>query len=132
MTDLVYDAGALIAAERNDRRMLLLHAKAMARGTEPIVPATVLAQVRRGGFQRGLNTVLAGCRVLPLDRETAELVGLLLGASRRSDVVDAHVVVACITAQASCVTSDPGDITQLVIAAKASKMTRNRVPLISL
>ena len=132
MTDLVYDAGALIAAERSDRRMLVLHARALERGIEPIVPATVLAQVRRGGFQRSLTTLLAGCRVMPLDRPGAELVGALLGAARRSDVVDAHVVIACLAAQASCVTSDPQDINHLVVAAKATKLTRRRVPLISL
>ncbi len=39
---LVYDSGALIAADRDDRRMWALHSRALLRGVRPIVPAVAL------------------------------------------------------------------------------------------
>ena len=41
---IVYDTGALVAGERNDRAMWALHDAALRRGITPIVPAGVLAQ----------------------------------------------------------------------------------------
>ena len=67
MSGLTYDSGALIAAERNDRRMWLIHARALARGVQPTVPAAALAEVYRSGRQANLERLLTGCRVDPLD-----------------------------------------------------------------
>lgn len=133
MTLLVYDAGALMAAERDRSRFWLMHERAMERGAEPIVPATVLAQVRRSPAGRGLARLLEGCRVAGLDRESAELVGDLLGMAGRNDVVDAHVVVCCLLFGGTCVTSDDGDIRHLAEAARSDRQRRfgrTRLPII--
>jgi len=124
VTVLVYDAGALIAAARDDARMWLIHRRAIERGSQPIVPATVLAQVRRGRAGRGLSKLLDGCRLAVLDRQAAELAGDLLGAADRHDVVDAHVVVCCLVFGASCVTSDRDDIIHLAESARADRARR--------
>jgi hypothetical protein len=124
VTALVYDAGALIAAERDNRRFWEIHRRALRRGERPIVPATVLAQVRRGGAERGLAKVLEGCRVAVLDQTAADLVGALLGAAGRDDIVDAHVVICCLAARAGCVTTDRGDIIHLAEAARTDRRHR--------
>ena len=133
MTTLVYDASALIAAERDDRRFWSMHQRALLRGYRPIIPATVLAQVRRSEADRGLAKVLSNCRLAVLDQRAAELVGDLLGAARRDDIVDAHVVVTCMAAGAHCLTSDRDDITHLAEVARTDRRRRfgrRRVPII--
>jgi hypothetical protein len=57
---LVYDTGALIAAESNDRRMWALHARALQRGVLPVVPATCLVEAWRGAKQPALSRLLDG------------------------------------------------------------------------
>ena len=79
MSGLTYDSGALIAAERNDRRMWLIHARSLARGVRPTVPAAALAEVYRSGRQADLGRLLAGCHIDPLDRDRAKAAGALLG-----------------------------------------------------
>ena len=49
MNGITYDAGALIAADLNDRRMWALHAGFLALETSPTVPTPVLAEAWRGG-----------------------------------------------------------------------------------
>lgn len=125
MTALVYDAGALIAAERDDRRLWEIHRRALRRGVRPIVPTTVLAQVRRGdSTDRGLAKLLDGCRIAVLDRAAAELVGDLLGAAGRDDIVDAHVVICCLVLGGGCVTSDRADIAHLAEVARTDRRRR--------
>jgi predicted nucleic acid-binding protein len=114
---VVYDAGALIAAERADPRLLVLHRRAL-QGRAPRVSATVLGQVWRGSArQASLSRVLAGCEVDPLDVFTAKEGGQLCGAAGTSDIVDAVVVVLARRYGAAVVTSDPGDITHLASVA---------------
>lgn len=45
MSTVVYDAGSLVAAEAGDECMWAIHKRAMARGIQAVVPATVLAEV---------------------------------------------------------------------------------------
>ncbi len=135
MTQLVYDAGALIAAERDDPRLWALHLRALMRGVEPSVPAAVLAQVWRGHKQRGLRRLIDGCDVVPLTQDLAARVGELLAVADRADVVDAQVVACCIESAATCVTSDRGDIAHLAEAARTGAWrgnTRWKMPIISL
>jgi hypothetical protein len=135
MTRLVYDAGALIAAERDDPRMWALHVRALTRGIEPIVPAAVLAQVWRGPKQRGLRRLVDGCQVRPLTQESAMTVGELLAVAGRADVVDAQVVACCLETASTCVTSDRADIAHLADAAHTGAWrgsSRWKVPIIAL
>lgn len=117
MTPLVYDAGALLAAERNDRKFAVLHKTALVGGRLIFVPAPVLAQAWRGGpRQAGLAKVLKGCAVLSTDEDIAKRAGVLLGHSGTADAVDAIVVATAIKLTATVVTSDPNDLHRLADA----------------
>lgn len=110
---VVFDAGGLIGLERNDRRVLVLLARANEIGATVTVPASVLAQVvRQLGRQARLARLLGqhSTRVIALDRRDAVVVGRMLAATGTSDVVDAHVVVCAHRSQQAVVTSDPGDL----------------------
>jgi hypothetical protein len=52
MNGVTFDAGGLIALERNDRRVLSLLAIAVENGDDIVVPATALAQVIRTRLSR--------------------------------------------------------------------------------
>ena len=116
MPGLVYDAGALIAAERNDRRMWALHARALARGVLPRVPAGAVVETWRGSEQPSLSKLLEGCRIEPLDHANARRAGALLRAAV-AGAVDATVVEAAARHAATVVTSDRSDISRLASAA---------------
>ena len=113
---IVYDTGALVAGERNDRYLWSLHDAALRRGLTPVVPAAVLAQGWRGGPQARLSRLLRGCTSVPLDEPLAREVGALCAAAETSDVVDASVVRVAQRRQAAVVTSDESDIRHLVAA----------------
>ncbi len=117
---LVLDAGALIALERGDRRMTMIVADARRHGERLVVPAGVLAQVWRDGRRQAVVARLvrsSTCEIRTLDAAEARAVGVLLGVTGRSDVVDASVVVASHAVadrgRRQVVTSDPGDLAQL-------------------
>ncbi|HUP21755.1 MAG TPA: PIN domain-containing protein [Thermoanaerobaculia bacterium] len=111
---VVLDAGALIAFERGDRRMVLL-LETIRRGDERlIVPAGVLAQVwRDGARQARLAALVADHRteVDPLDESAAKATGVLCGISRTRDIVDASVAVSARFAEDAVVVS--GDVDDL-------------------
>jgi hypothetical protein len=119
MSDVVYDAAVLIAADRSDRRTWADHRVLLESGVVPMVPAAVLAQVSRSARQVQLHRFLRGCMVIALDEADAHAAGRLLGAARASDVVDATVVVVALRAGARIVTGDADDIARLVSAARA-------------
>jgi len=114
---IIYDAGALVAAERNVRSLWALHDATLRRDLTPVVPAGVLAQVWRGGPQANLSRLLSGCRVSSLDEPLARVAGNLCGQAGTSDVVDASVVVLAHLMGASVVTGDAGDLNALARAA---------------
>jgi UDP-N-acetylmuramoyl-L-alanyl-D-glutamate--2,6-diaminopimelate ligase len=117
MSDVVYDAAVLIAAERSDRNTWADHKTRLEVGVVPRVPAPVVAQVSRSGRQVQLRRLLRGCVVVALDEAAAHATGRLLGIARSSDVVDAFVVTLAANRHASIVTGDPDGIEQLVRAA---------------
>ena len=115
MTGVTLDTGALVAADRNDRSVWALVGEWGARGTVVIVPAGCLAQAWRNGSRQALLArLLNACDVDDLTEPAAREVGLLLGASRTADVVDAHVVVGAVRRGDIVVTSDPDDIFALI------------------
>ncbi|MGN6694367.1 MAG: PIN domain-containing protein [Aquihabitans sp.] len=117
MNGVTYDAGALIAAERNDRRMWALHAGYLALEVRPTVPVAVLAQVwRDAATQVPLARLLRGCDVEAMDEPTARRAGQLLRASGTSDVIDAVVVDGALRRDDALVTSDRRDIEALATA----------------
>jgi predicted nucleic acid-binding protein len=116
MTALVYDTGALLAAERRNPDFLALHDEATSARIRPIVPVVVLAQAWRGGPQHQISRVLKGCDILPDDAATGRAAGVACAASGTADVVDAIVIATAVRYQAAVVTSDPGDLTRLATA----------------
>ncbi|MBI2390887.1 MAG: PIN domain nuclease [Deltaproteobacteria bacterium] len=116
MNGVTLDAGALIALDRGDRRMLVLLARAAQVGATITVPATALAQaVRRPRTQVALSRLVRQptTDVRALDRLDATHVGVLLAASRTNDIADAHVVVCARRAGQSIATTDPDDLRKL-------------------
>lgn len=112
MSGLTYDAGALIAADRGDRRMWSLHKRALERGVTPTVPAVVLVEAWRGGA--AMSRLLAGTEVEPLDEARARAGGLLLGtAGTGPSALDAAVVESALRRRHAVVTGDRGDLVQL-------------------
>jgi hypothetical protein len=113
---ITMDAGGLIGVDRNDRRIVVLLARARETGSRITVPASALAQaVRQPQRQARLARLLRQptTDVIPLDRVDATNVGRLLAASGTSDVVDAHVVICARRARQQAVTSDPDDLRAL-------------------
>lgn len=116
MPGVTMDAGALIAVDRGDRRVLVLLARARETGAVVTVPATALAQaIRRPERQARLARLIRqpGTDVISLDRVDATSTGRLLAASGTSDIADAHVVICAHRASQPVVTSDPGDLRAL-------------------
>ena len=112
--NVVYDAGALIAAERGDRAFWADHRVRLEQGVLPAVPAAVIAQVSRSARQVPLRRLLRGCDTAVLDEHGAYRAGALLAAARTSDVVDATVVETALARNALIVTSDRSDVERLL------------------
>lgn len=119
MTPVIYDAGVLIAAERNERRVWADHKVRLEAGIIPYVPAPVIAQVSRTPAQVQLRRLLRGCKVLSLTERTAHGIGHLLGLSRTTDIADAAVAHAAAEWRADVVTSDAAGIRRLLQAAES-------------
>jgi len=118
MAGVTYDTGALVAAERNDRRMWALHAGFLAEDVVPVVPAPVLAQAWRGGSrQASLSRLLAMCEVEPLSERQARDVGVLAGKAGHDDIVDVTVVEGAIRRRHAVVTSNEEHIRRIASAA---------------
>jgi hypothetical protein len=120
MPGVTYDTGALLAGERNDRRMWALHAGFLAEEVVPVVPAPVLAEAWRGGARRaGLSRLLLMCDVEPMTGEQARRVGVLAGKARHDDIVDVTVVEGAIRRADAVVTSDEDHIRRIAEAVEA-------------
>jgi Ser/Thr protein kinase RdoA (MazF antagonist) len=90
---ITYDTGALVAGDRNDRRMWALHVGFIAEEVVPTVPAPVVAEAWRGGSrQASLARLLAGCDIEEMTADQARRVGELAGRADHDDVVDVAVV----------------------------------------
>lgn len=119
---VVYDAGALIAAEQSNRQLWADHRARLESGFVPTTTAPVVAQVSRSGRQVQLRRFLRGCEVVPFAEPDAHQVGSLAGKSKHPDVVDVHLVWVASKLQAKVITSDRKDISK-VIDALAAPMT---------
>ena len=118
MAGVTYDTGALIAAERNDRRMWALHAAFLKEDVVPIVPALVLAQAWRGGArQASLSRLLAMCDVEALAEAQARRIGELAGKAAHDDIVDVAVVEGAARRGDAVVTSNESHIRRIAAAA---------------
>jgi hypothetical protein len=115
---LVLDAGAFLAVERSDREIFaLLKGELLAR-RPPSTHGGVVGQVWRGGHgrQAAVARLLAATQVAALDEQLGRRAGLLLGRARRSDAIDAAVVLLAADGD-MILTSDPRDLRPLAAAA---------------
>ncbi len=109
---VVLDAGALIAIDRADRRVIRL----LELAHEVHVPAGALAQAWRNPARHvRLARVMSadGIVIHPLDGASARAAGQLCAATSTSDVVDASVVLVAAVVDGVTVTSDPDDLRRL-------------------
>lgn len=116
MAGLTLDAGALIAFERNDRRVVALLARALEHGWALTVPAGVVGQVWRDGRRQArLARLLAAdeVEIEALDDRRARASGQLCGARGTADVIDASIVQGARSRGDRIVTSDPDDLQRL-------------------
>ncbi len=118
MTAIVLDAGALIALERSDRRVVRWLALAYTRNQPVTTSSAAVAQVLRDpARQVALVRALRAVGEQPLDQEVARAIGPLLARTGTSDVVDA--AVALLAHDGDVVfTSDPGDLARLTEGRK--------------
>lgn len=114
---LVLDSGALVALERNERRMWIRLKAAMLANDLPSTHAGVLGQVWRGGpRQARLSQALAGIDVRALDEPLGRAAGRILADAALADVIHA-AVVALATDGDDIVTVDRDDFETLVAAS---------------
>lgn len=116
MKGITFDAGGLIALDRNDRRVITLLARAKELGLRVTIPATVLAQAMRSpARQARLSRLIRhpDTDLKPLDGPDATAVGLLLARTGTVDIADAHVVICAERAGQAVVTSDAGDLRRI-------------------
>jgi predicted nucleic acid-binding protein len=116
LNGVTFDAGGLIALDRNDRRVLALVARAAERGMRITIPATALAQAMRNpARQARLSRLIrqSSTDLMALHGPDATAVGLLLAKTGTADVVDAHVVICARRAGQALVTSDAADLRRI-------------------
>jgi hypothetical protein len=115
---VTYDSGALVAADRGERRMWARHRALLTRRNVPTVPAPVLAQSWRGGSRQALLArLLTGCTVESLDAAQACSVGALAARAATTDIIDACVVEGAIRRQDLIISSDKADLSVIAAAA---------------
>jgi predicted nucleic acid-binding protein len=113
---IVYDAGALIAADRSDREVWAEHRARLELGAVPITTAPVVAQVSRSGRQAQLRRFLRGCDLVPFLEDDAHDIGALAGRAGSPDVVDVHVIAVAHRRGLGILTSDESDLKPIVEA----------------
>lgn len=113
---VLYDAGALIAADRSNRTVWADHRARLELGLVPVTTAPVVSQVSRSPRQAQLRRFLRGCDVVPFTDYQAHEVGRVAGKAKVSDVVDVHVVLVADRRGFGIVTGDEGDLKPVVTA----------------
>jgi hypothetical protein len=116
MAGLTLDAGALIAFERNDRRVAALIARSLVHHLSLAVPAGVVGQVWRDGRRQARLARLLGAQpveIVALDDARAREAGQLCGVSATTDVIDAAVVLCARARGHRIATSDPDDLRRI-------------------
>jgi len=112
----VFDTGALIGAEKGDKRPLDYVALAHKGRLEIVTPIVCIIEWWRGRTDRR-ETLLAAVRVEPLPLAAAKAAGAALGALRaRTDSklsIDAAVMAFGALLDAPVITTDFGDLERL-------------------
>lgn len=118
MSALILDAGALVAADRDDRAMMARLRASQRHGLELRTNAMVVAQVWRDSHGRQVNLarLLQATDVRAVTQRDGRAAGELQAAASTADPVDATVVLMAARGD-RVLTSDPGDIARLAAAA---------------
>lgn len=124
--NLVLDAGALIAIDRDDRRVAGLIELGRRAGATLVTAAPVVGQAWRGGSRQArLGRLLPMIDVRHTALPEARAAGELLGTSGTADVVDALLALLAVPGD-QLLTSDPRDLEALT-AARSIPVTLVRV-----
>lgn len=113
---ITLDAGALIALERGDGRMIALLSESVRQNRRFRVPAGVLGQTWRNGPRQSVLARFLRAEevtIVPLDASMARAAGELCGTKGTTDVIDATVVIIARQHGDNIVTSDVGDLKRL-------------------
>ncbi|WP_300015498.1 hypothetical protein [Pseudonocardia sp.] len=123
----VLDAGALLAVERGDRKLIADLRYENVAGRPPVTHGGVVGQVWRGGSgaQVPLARALTLMAVVPLGNALGRRAGELLARAGTRDVIDAALVLLA-GPDDLVLTSDPDDLGALARAA------RRRIRILSL
>lgn len=122
MNRLVLDAGALIALERDDRPTWGRLARLLEREGDVVTHAGIVGQVWRAPTRQvRLARALKFIDVQPLTIELAKSSGVLLAATKTSDVHDACLALLCEPGD-SILTGDVDDLASLLLARGLSSV----------
>jgi predicted nucleic acid-binding protein len=115
---IVFDTGALVALERDDRAMWARLREAIKADIDVVVPVGALAQAWRGG-SRQARLARAVAELEPASFDDVSLAaGELCGKAGTADVIDASVaLVAARSGVTHLCTSDREDMDRLLRAA---------------
>jgi hypothetical protein len=115
---LIFDTGALIALERNDRAMWQRLKLALQAREAPISHGGIVGQAWRGRGSRQalLAKALDVIDIRRLDATLGRATGELLARSKQDDVIDAALVLLANDGD-RIITSDPDDLAPLARAA---------------
>lgn len=108
----------MIALERNDRAMWRRMKSALLLNEIPLTHGGVVGQAWRGRGPRStlLSLALAGIDIRAIDESLGKRSGELLARTKKSDVIDAALVLLSTDGDAIA-TSDPDDLKPLASAA---------------
>jgi len=109
---VVLDAGVFLPLERRSRVVVALAQPLVDAGTPLVTSAGVIAQIWRGGGNRQVPVafLLRHVLVVAIDYPVARTLGRILGETRTSDPVDAHIVLLAREREWPVLTSDAGDL----------------------
>lgn len=115
---LIFDTGALIALERNDRAMWQRLKLALQARESPVSHGGIVGQAWRGRGSRQalLAKALDVIDIRRLDAALGRAAGELLARAKRDDVIDAALVLLANDGD-RVITSDPQDLAPLARAA---------------
>ncbi len=112
--NLVLDAGALVAVDRDDRRVAGLVELGRRAGATLVTAAPVVAQAWRGSARQArLARQIRMIDVRPTGLTEARAAGELVAHAATSDVVDALLALVAVPGD-QVLTSDPDDLRHLL------------------
>lgn len=112
MNGVTFDTGALVALERNRKRIVEVRQAALRAGFRITVPAAVVVEWWRGRSDLR-DDILASVFVEPLGVTTAQVAGEAIAAVRGASAVDAVVMASAALRGDVVYTSDVSDLERL-------------------